>query len=240
MSQTTHFRLLDLPRELRLHIYEALPTRTTHHVVELDSCLNPGHVVKFTYIRKSINGLPILATCSCIHREGSAIFKARMQALEKDPIRLKIFATPVWNETSLMDLLTSISLSKSTSDAVVALQSTLSLKRYARPGTYSGAAQPKREVHIALESSRLGGPLMFLAMDGYGLRTANSFLRIHSRSNFLFCLRHLLSSQEEPTDPLTPDQEQWLGDWEAEGNRVITIRDEIGGPEYEEEWAEGG
>jgi hypothetical protein len=79
MTITYPFRLLDLPKELCLMIYEQLPIRITHHPV-----LNQAPIV----VRITLPGVKLLATCRQIRSEATAILSNKLTAIAFQPVRI--------------------------------------------------------------------------------------------------------------------------------------------------------
>lgn len=77
------FRFLDLPKELRLMVYERLPTTIVHR-----SFQGTKYSQTLTLVRPCISGLAILATCRERNDEASAIIQRRLTALKKQPLRI--------------------------------------------------------------------------------------------------------------------------------------------------------
>jgi hypothetical protein len=96
MSEPRPFRFLDLPKELRLMVYERLPVKTTYHTYDFNE---PHYVVSnestlnsFQLVWKTLSGLSILATCRQITTEATPIIEHKLRTIESEPIRM--IATP--------------------------------------------------------------------------------------------------------------------------------------------------
>jgi hypothetical protein len=89
----SHFRLLDLPAELRLLVYKNIST-TTHRISHTYIDRNPEEeheAADFTIILTyETLSTTILATCRQIQIEAKAVFDARLQVLEQDPPRVSL------------------------------------------------------------------------------------------------------------------------------------------------------
>ncbi|KAI4663453.1 uncharacterized protein J4E78_003867 [Alternaria triticimaculans] len=83
MANST-FRFLDLPKELRLIIYEYIPITTRHHVWE-DTVRHSGNTI--TLVVKSMSTGILLVSCS-IHDECKPILDRKLKALQVEPLRL--------------------------------------------------------------------------------------------------------------------------------------------------------
>jgi hypothetical protein len=96
------FRFLDLPKELRLTVYEYLPTKVTVHqiVTEFEDLPNR---LKYTLVRITIPGVVILATCSYICSEAGAILRPRLDAINRQPIRISTDNEPQTHSVVCVD-----------------------------------------------------------------------------------------------------------------------------------------
>jgi hypothetical protein len=96
------FRFLDLPKELRLMVYDFLPIRTTHHQVELEldqefdrymnswlDSFSNDHDPLVRFMHQSIN-VAILRTCRTIASEASAILLPKLIAMRNAPTRILV------------------------------------------------------------------------------------------------------------------------------------------------------
>lgn len=84
LSVAQPFRFLDLPRELRLDVYDFLPITIRHHTIRIDKCHDQA-----TIISKRIQGALVLLTCRTIFRVAT-ILRQNIQALSMEPVRLSV------------------------------------------------------------------------------------------------------------------------------------------------------
>jgi hypothetical protein len=80
------FRLMDLPPELRLMVYEKLTIEWNHHDVPLDKDCQR----KITVINPSLSGVRILATSRLVNEEAGRILKPKLAQMLASPPTLKI------------------------------------------------------------------------------------------------------------------------------------------------------
>ncbi|KAH4021890.1 hypothetical protein HBI25_020010 [Parastagonospora nodorum] len=71
------FRFLDLPKEIRLMVYERLPIKTTHHGDE-----------ELTLVYRTLPGISIFTTCHEIYDEAKAILSPRLATIRNQPLQL--------------------------------------------------------------------------------------------------------------------------------------------------------
>jgi hypothetical protein len=106
MANDEPFRFLDLPEELRLMVYDCLPTKTTHHDIDTEGLVNRrigdslvGHFIGDTrrvhvhggdwlvesikMVQKTMGGLAILATCQQIASDAGAILHTKLRAISE-------------------------------------------------------------------------------------------------------------------------------------------------------------
>lgn len=73
MMTSSPFRFLDLPKELRLMVYEHLTTRTVSFEI----------VAGITLTDLKLPGISILGTCKLINEEASPILHPRIEEIEQ-------------------------------------------------------------------------------------------------------------------------------------------------------------
>lgn len=98
----THFRLLDLPKELRLIIYEQLKIEWKHHIVPLDDDCSQT----ITLVNPSLAGIRILATCRFVKEEAEKILRPRLAQMMQSPPIIIIEASSL---PAVMDMRSSLS-----------------------------------------------------------------------------------------------------------------------------------
>jgi hypothetical protein len=84
MREDESFRFLDLPKELRLMVYERIPVRISERHYN-HKVLNEPHPVSFIVPCTSVG---ILATCRQIQAEASAIMSKKMTTILNTPLRV--------------------------------------------------------------------------------------------------------------------------------------------------------
>ncbi|KAJ4299305.1 hypothetical protein N0V90_004549 [Kalmusia sp. IMI 367209] len=88
-QNSTVFRFLDLPKELRLLVYEQLTLKISHGNIERDM-VSAGAAQSFSFalVTYSIPGILILATCRFINSEAEAIIERKKKELLAEPPRI--------------------------------------------------------------------------------------------------------------------------------------------------------
>jgi hypothetical protein len=81
---TEPFRFLDLPAELRLMVYEAIPNTTRRQTFEH---VEDGQTLSVTLTKRCLL-VSLLATSKYIHREAKQIIGKKLRQLELEPIRV--------------------------------------------------------------------------------------------------------------------------------------------------------
>ncbi|KAF1359298.1 hypothetical protein EJ07DRAFT_178927 [Lizonia empirigonia] len=92
-----HFRFLDLPKELRLMIYEQLGVRTKHctyttRISYLRGLPGSKAPIDYTMVVKSLPGVSILSACSLIYKEAEPILARQLRMLLDQPPKLIVEA----------------------------------------------------------------------------------------------------------------------------------------------------
>jgi hypothetical protein len=87
MADTKSFRFLDLPKELRLMVYELIPIKNAHHPVKLGKNHNyDDH--NLMLVRTTLAGVVILATCRQIHHEAERIIRRKLATVDNKSLRV--------------------------------------------------------------------------------------------------------------------------------------------------------
>ncbi|KAF2026052.1 hypothetical protein EK21DRAFT_116159 [Setomelanomma holmii] len=86
----THFRLLDLPKELRLMIYERIPSSIRHHILSGATFGDDVTASKLVLVTQTIPGINILCASRLVYEEARPYLEDRREALNSDFVRLII------------------------------------------------------------------------------------------------------------------------------------------------------
>jgi len=158
------FRFLDLPKELRLIVYEYLrdlPVKRTHYELELvdlerinDNWWEKDRV-QLRLVWDTIPELPVLYASRQIHSEASAVFRSKLAAIEKQPIR-PIASIEVLISKYFIPLLVCLSSEESTCDLTMnprkLLRSSQLGEHWHSPATAETVAPvEKRHIQIAID-----------------------------------------------------------------------------------------
>jgi hypothetical protein len=86
MAKPHTFRFLDLPKEIRLMVYERLPRKVSHHAFTGPFESSNWSSIHLVYV--TLPGVVILATCRQIRNEAETILRPHLLAIQKQPVRL--------------------------------------------------------------------------------------------------------------------------------------------------------
>jgi hypothetical protein len=104
MAAINPFRFLSLPKELRLMVYEFIAAKKTHHRIRLGK---PDEHHDLKYVRTTLSGIEILATCHQIYEEAIDILRCRLAAIKKSPLRIistnHMHGLPDFNVIAMLD-----------------------------------------------------------------------------------------------------------------------------------------
>jgi hypothetical protein len=96
VDASQQFCFLDLPKDIRLMVYEFLHTKITLPPVDFTECyIDLNKPPECALVLKTIPGRAVLVTCRCINFEAGAILRPRLRGLGTQPIRL------ICNKTAL-------------------------------------------------------------------------------------------------------------------------------------------
>jgi hypothetical protein len=87
MADTKSFRFLDLPKELRLMVYELIPIKNAHHPVKLRKKHDYDNH-NLMLVRTTLPGVVILPTCRQIHHEAEHIIRRKLATVDKKSLRI--------------------------------------------------------------------------------------------------------------------------------------------------------
>jgi len=88
---TSHFRFLDLPKEVRLRVYEIIPHRTVRH--EFVNTKKGMVVSSFALITSSVQ-MAVLATCRTINEEAKPIIQKKIDNLLDEHTKRDLYTPP--------------------------------------------------------------------------------------------------------------------------------------------------
>lgn len=178
--------LLELPAELRLMIYNYLPTTTRHSSIlnlhnHEDSTIPNEGTIKL--VLKSVPAA-LLATCKLIHSEAHPIFGPKISALRNDHPRIIVHPRAFSNRTLLTGILNTISIWMATildngkdlpfSSQEKALQATMKEWSYIKPSDL----QPPEHKDVFTYIQKSSHQLANLSSPSLNLRRDNQYLEI--------------------------------------------------------------
>jgi hypothetical protein len=104
MAAIKPFRFLSLPKEHRLMVYEFIAAKKTHHRIRLGK---PDEHHDLKYVRTTLSGIEILATCHQIYEEAIDIMRCRLAAIKTSPLRIistnHMHGLPDFNVIAMLD-----------------------------------------------------------------------------------------------------------------------------------------
>jgi hypothetical protein len=106
-DDATPFRLLDLPKELRLMIYEELTVSWGRHDVPLEE----SGTFFGTLVNPSLLGVRMLATCRFINHEAGKVLKPRLKRMLQTPPTLHVDLDQLQGLAPLRNSLSAIAIS---------------------------------------------------------------------------------------------------------------------------------
>ncbi|KAH7082783.1 hypothetical protein BKA63DRAFT_138025 [Paraphoma chrysanthemicola] len=236
-----HFRFLDLPKEIRLMVYDRLPMRKKYHAFRPSvPTPDPCHEQPFAFMSTALTGLAILATCHQIHEEASAILRIRIAHRDQQPLRL-ITSSKFLQDYSLLGILRPIAAGESLiredliSDCLYAHidrqlrhQGQLDLIIAIRD---IALHPPTAESIISLDFS-----VKMFCLGFYGL---SGYMRDATTARLKICIRTVLPVPDEGkvVEPFAcPDP--FVGGLDTL-EHVVRVAKNITANEWEQDWAEG-
>ncbi|KAH4021891.1 hypothetical protein HBI56_158160 [Parastagonospora nodorum] len=219
MAASRPLSLLDLPAEIRVMIYENLPTRTAHRY-QADHPSQAAGIGDVFVVWRSFPGVTILATCRLVEREARPIIEARLRAIRNEPCR--VIVTPEGlASTRLSSILKSLLRSNVDNTKPVDPRDIINVALY-QPMTHHTARvrvdKSQGSYHLFWFESRDEAP------DGY-----QEGLHVHVRPALLTDEEEWLFDAERPltqvmpiglatpaktvTDGTTIEDEEWDEDW---------------------------
>lgn len=157
MANVSHFRFLDLPKELRLMVYERLPVKVTHHTFELDTVEGlENDLESLQLVHRTITGIAILHTSSQIHDEASTILRPKLNTWRSELIMLIANYNMLWHYR-MLGLIDCLSLSPTNCDQIHDLRNLLAndvvpghvVKQHAHT-QYPMSGKPARQIPVAI------------------------------------------------------------------------------------------
>jgi len=223
---TEPFRFLDLPKELRLMVYEFIPGTTRHHVlrdftfrdphtnlrVRLFTPTDPEAVSTVTLVTKSLHVTGILSACRLIHDEVKVVLAKKLDKLKSDPLRWIVDAPSLSVTTSAYctGLLNQFiyALERSSAGFDDPFVYSISLEHYTR-SWHGGMSEPYTFDHTMPEHAAIVGFL------------SRCIEYVHARGckDIIFCVRpHPAENQQTSLRMLG----RVSGEWDGAPRRYLT------------------
>ncbi|KAH7093508.1 hypothetical protein FB567DRAFT_175161 [Paraphoma chrysanthemicola] len=240
-EQQAPFRFLDLPKEIRLMVYDRLPMRRRYHAFKsLSPIPELCHEQPFAFMSTAVTGLALLATCHQVHEEASTMLRMRIAHLVGQPLRL-ITSFKFLQSHILLGILQSIAAVESpTHIEYIPAYLVTHINRLLRHQGHLKIVIAIRD--FALQPSTIGrissldmGVNVFCV----GAISLISGMRSATTPRLKLCIRTILPAPDENKvfDPIEyPDP--LVGEFITRED-VVTVAKNIGGTEWEQDWAEG-
>lgn len=150
MANAHTFRFLDLPKEIRLMVYERIPCKVKHHAYE--GLVDSSNWFTMQLVYTNLPGILVLATCQQICSEAEPILRPHLIAIRKQPVRL-IMSTDCG--TRALVFLSRLTLSRPSRTGSEDIRSLINIKPSGNfpPATDSACDPMPRRVEIALRDT---------------------------------------------------------------------------------------
>jgi hypothetical protein len=254
MADSHPFRFLDLPKELRLMVYELLPIKTTFHVFHHDGSF-VGATLQLVW--KTLSGINVLATCHEINFEAKAILGPVLDQLKQEPISLVASAENLCTTTVQGHFINCVSLSeincKYNHDprSLTLRETYCDYSHFDKHNNLPATGAPARHVHIATKCSFEGifdtsaqrinfftscllafQEPVYRLIDGPGVTGRTLHVRVRPA---------LLSVEDKTELQNAAPSELYDTTWEPDLQlrSFVHLGDSIEVQEWEEDWAEG-